>query len=244
MMMSGFRLNLTPLKEPLGFIKVLEWLTSIFAFGSCGSFSGQNIITLFCGAGLRNETLNVTIHYPFRLNEITLVGANSTLCGRAVQETHLVGDSAFSAEVFVGVAIMAFCYSMATLLIYLGYMDSYRDTQGPSSWSQIDFSLTLLFAAVWLVCSSAWAKGLQNVRNATGTPGIQATLSVCQAQGVLCQVTERANMRSLSVSVVFGFLNLVLWLGNVWFTYKETPWHARSLPSEEVPVRRHVPVPI
>ncbi|KAL2093904.1 hypothetical protein ACEWY4_011216 [Coilia grayii] len=240
--MTGFRLNLTPLKEPLGFIKILEWLTAIFAFGSCGSFSGRNIITLFCG-GVRNETLNVTIHYPFRLNEVMLVSANSTLCGRLVQETHLVGDSAFSAEVFVAVAIMAFCYSMATLLVYLGYMDSYRDPQG-SSWPQTDFSMTILFATIWLVCSSAWAKGLQNVRDATGTAGIQATLSVCQAQGVVCEVTERANMRSLSVSVVFGFLNLVLWLGNVWFTYKETPWHSRTPPAEEVPVRRHVPVPI
>ena len=64
-----------------------------------------------------------------------LVGSNSTLCGHTVQETHLVGDSAFSAEVFVAVAILAFCYCMAALLIYLGYMDSYRNPQG-SSWSQ------------------------------------------------------------------------------------------------------------
>ncbi|XP_031420818.1 synaptophysin-like protein 1 [Clupea harengus] len=242
MMMTGFRLNLTPLKEPLGFIKILEWLTAIFAFGSCGSYSGQNVISLFCGGG-RNETLNVTFHYPFRLNEVMLVGSNSTLCGRTVQETHLVGDSAFSAEVFVAVAILAFCYCMAALLIYLGYMDSYRNPQG-SSWSQTDFILTIVFVALWLVCSSAWAKGLQNVRDATSTAGIQSTLSVCQAQGVVCQVTERANMRTLSVSVVFGFLNLILWLGNVWFTYKETPWHSQTLPAEAIPVCRQVPVPI
>lgn len=65
-----------------------------------------------------------------------------------------------------------------------------------------DFILTIVFVALWLVCSSAWAKGLQNVRDATSTAGIQSTLSVCQAQGVVCQVTERANMRTLSVSVV------------------------------------------
>lgn len=76
------------------------------------------------------------VSFCSRLNEVLLVGPNSTLCGRAVQETHLVGDSAFSAESFVAVAILAFCYSMAALLIYLGYMDSYRDPQG-SSWPQI-----------------------------------------------------------------------------------------------------------
>lgn len=61
-----------------------------------------------------------------------LVSANATICNRSVATTHLVGDSASSAEFFVGVAIVCFLYSMAALLVYLGYMHVYKDSDfGP-----------------------------------------------------------------------------------------------------------------
>lgn len=65
-----------------------------------------------------------------------------------------------------------------------------------------DFLMTTIFAVFWLTCTSAWAKGLQNLKYATGTVGIVATLAVCREKGVTCEVTELASMRSLNVSVV------------------------------------------
>ncbi|KAL0962672.1 hypothetical protein UPYG_G00343810 [Umbra pygmaea] len=207
-MMTGFRLNLAPLKEPLGFIKLVEWLTAIFAFGSCGGYSGKNIVSLFCSEG-RNETLNATFSYPFRLNLVALVD----------------GDSASSVKFFVGVAIVCFLYAMIALLIYLGYMHVYKDSDfGP----MFDFGLTATIAFLWLVCSSAWAKGLQNVKDAVGTKGIISTLALCQRNDIICEVTDFASMRALNVSVVFGYLNLLVWAGNAWFVYKETRWHSQK----------------
>lgn len=61
-----------------------------------------------------------------------LIASNGTICNRSVAPTHLVGDSASSAEFFVGVAIVCFLYSMAALLVYLGYMHVYKDSDfGP-----------------------------------------------------------------------------------------------------------------
>ncbi|XP_071759284.1 synaptophysin-like protein 1 [Centroberyx gerrardi] len=239
-MMTGFRLNLSPLKEPLGFIKLVEWLTAIFAFGSCGGFSGRNIISLFCGDG-RNETLNASFHYPFRLSQVALVEGNATFCNHSVSTTHLVGDSASSAEFFVGVAIVCFLYSMVALLVYLGYMHVYKDSDfGP----MFDFVVTAVLAFLWLVCSSAWAKGLQNVKDATDSEGIGATLALCKESNVTCQVTEFANMRTLNISVVFGYLNMFVWAGNAWFVYKETRWHSQKYSSQAGSGRQQVPAPI
>lgn len=236
--MTGCRMNLAPLKEPLGFIRLGEWLMAIFAFGSCGGYSGKNIVSLFCGDG-RNETLNATFSYPFRLSHVPLVEGNITLCNRSVPTTHLMGDSASSAEFFVGVAIICFLYSMVSLLVYLGYMHVYKDSDfGP----MFDFAVTAALAFLWLVCSSAWAKGLQNVKDATGTTGINPTLALCKE--VICEVTEFANMRTLNVSVVFGFLNMFVWAGNAWCVYKETRWHAQKYSSQPGPGRAHVPAPI
>ncbi|XP_023651823.1 synaptophysin-like protein 1 [Paramormyrops kingsleyae] len=219
--MSGLRLNLQAIKEPLGFIKALEWLTAIFAFASCGGYSGTSIVTLFCKDG-KNETLKFAFSYPFRLSHTLLVKNNTSLCNVTVPETHLVGSSVSSSQFFVTVAVLNFFYCMAALVLYLGYMHVYRNS---NFVPKMDFLMTTIFAVFWLTCTSAWAKGLQNLKYATGTVGIVATLAVCREEGVACEVTELASMRSLNVSVIFGFLGLILWVSNAWFVYKETRWH-------------------
>ncbi|RVE56759.1 hypothetical protein OJAV_G00224710 [Oryzias javanicus] len=239
-MMTGFRLNLSPLKEPLGFIKLVEWLTAIFAFGTCAGFSGRNIISLFCGDG-RNDTLTANFHYPFRLSLIPLIEGNTSLCNHTVSTTHLMGDASSAVEFFVGVGVVCFLYCMAALLVYLGYMHVYKDSDfGPI----LDFMVTAILVFLWLVCSSAWAKGLQNVKDATNADGIDATVAICKGSNITCAVTEFANLRTLNLSVVFGYLNMLVWAGNAWFVYKETRWHSQKFTSQSGPGRQQVPAPI
>ncbi|XP_034382307.1 synaptophysin-like protein 1 isoform X2 [Cyclopterus lumpus] len=215
-------------------------LTAIFAFGSCGGYSGKNIVSLFCDDG-RDETLDANFHYPFRLSQVPLIEGNATVCNRSVPTTYMVGDAASSAEFFVGIAVVCFLYSMVALLVYLGYMHVYKDSDfGPI----FDFVITAVLVFLWLVCSSAWAKGLQNVKDATDTGGIGATLALCQGSNITCEVTEFASMRTLNISVVFGFLNMFVWAGNAWFVYKETRWHSQKLSSQLAPGRQQVPAPI
>ncbi|XP_060759824.1 synaptophysin-like protein 1 [Neoarius graeffei] len=238
-MQTGFRLNLNPVKEPLGFIKLLEWFAALFAFGCCGGYNGRNVISLFCGGG-KNETLNATFAYPFRINQVLLVEGNVTLCNHTVSETHLMGDSSSSVEFFVAVAVLAFLYCMIALLVYVGYMHVYRDSNfGPA----FDFLVTAAFAFLWLVCSSAWAQGLQKVKYATGTEGISTSLTLCR-NDVTCEVTEFSSMRTLDISVVFGFVNLIIWGGNAWFVYKETCWHSQKRSSQQGTERGRGPGPI
>ncbi|KAL4659413.1 synaptophysin-like protein 1 [Arapaima gigas] len=238
--MTGLRLNWSPLKEPLGFIKVLEWFMAVFAFATCGGFTGSNVVSLYCSEG-RNSSLIATFSYPFRLNQVLLVGSNATLCNHTVPETHLVGDASSSAEFFVAIAVLAFLYCMAALLVYVGYMHIYRDSDlVPIT----DFMMTVFFAFFWLVCSSAWARGLQTVKDATGTEAIRVVLPLCQEGGVLCEVSKFASMRSLNISVVFGYLNMIVWAGNAWFAYKETRWYAQKFSSQPAGGRGQVPAPI
>lgn len=65
-----------------------------------------------------------------------------------------------------------------------------------------DFAITASLVFLWLVCSSAWAKGLQNVKDATGSEGVSSTLALCTGSNVTCGVTEFANLRTLNFSVV------------------------------------------
>ncbi|KAF5893017.1 synaptophysin-like protein 1 [Clarias magur] len=238
-MQTGFRLNLSPVKEPLGFIKLLEWFSAVFAFGCCSSFNGTNVISLFCANGT-NETVSAAFSYPFRLNQVLLFKDNGTVCNRSLAGTHLVGDASSSVEFFVAVGVLAFLYCMVALLVYLGYMHVYRDSNfGPA----FDFLVTSAFAVLWLVSSSAWARGLQKVKYATGTEGIHQTVRT-RDHDITCNVTQFASMRSLDISVVLGFLNLIIWSFNAWFVYKETCWHSQKGRSQQEAARGRGPGPI
>ncbi|XP_055974044.1 synaptophysin-like protein 1 isoform X1 [Sorex fumeus] len=91
----------------------------------------------------------------------------------------------------------------------------------------IDFIITLVATFLWLVSTSAWAKALTDIKIATGH-NIVGELDQCVGHNVKCNFDSVTSMGSLNVSVICGFLNLILWGGNAWFVYKETNLHSPS----------------
>ncbi|XP_036386881.1 synaptophysin-like protein 2a [Megalops cyprinoides] len=222
-MMSGFSLDLGPLKEPLGFIRVLEWVFTIFAFATTGGYSGTTSFSVKCGTDVK--PVNVTFGYPFRLpsSSYEFPTCNNT------EKMFLTGDHSSSAEFYVCIGVFGFLYCTATLVLYLGYQHVYRETsRGPV----IDLVVTAVFAFMWLVSSSAWGKVLTDVKAAT-SPYNLVTSIIKECTGTAgreCIAGPYPAMGRLNASVIFGFLNLILWAGNCWFIYKETPFHKPANP--------------
>ncbi|XP_041071805.1 synaptophysin-like protein 1 [Carcharodon carcharias] len=226
--MAGRQLDLGPLKEPIGFIKILEWIFAIFGFATCGGFSGRTALDMKCKNTNVTHRFTAIFQYPFRLNNILIVSKNT--CNQT-EDTYLVGDLSSSAEFFVAIGVLAFLYCMAALVLYIGYLHVYRDgSRGP----MIDFVVTVIFAFLWLVSSSAWGKGLTDLKYSTNPETIIKSVAVCIGLAE-CSSAGVSGMGSLNVSVVFGFLNLILWCGNAWFVYKETSWHAPPEPPRQDP---------
>nr|XP_020473541.1 synaptophysin-like protein 1 [Monopterus albus] len=222
-MVSAFSLDLGPLKEPLGFIRVLEWVFTIFAFATTGGYSGTTHFKVTCPD--TSKDVVAVFGYPFRLSKHPYMVPACNSSSSTFNTTYLQGDFSSSAEFFVCVGVFGFLYCTATLILYLGYQNVYRQTsRGPV----IDLVVTAAFAFLWLVSSSAWGKGLTDVKWATNPKHL-----VAQCTNI-CKPGEFPSMGRLNASVIFGFLNLILWAGNCWFIYKETPFHKDANPPATV----------
>ncbi|XP_057286902.1 synaptophysin-like protein 1 [Pezoporus wallicus] len=222
--MAAPRWDLGPAREPLGLIRALQGFFSVFAFATLGGFQGSVSFHLSC-AGSPNISVSAPFAYPFRLNLATFTPSLTALCNRTwARDVHLVGDFSSSAQFFVVVAVFSFLYSLGALLLYLGYLHLYRGAGGKLPLG--DFLATAAFSFLWLVASSAWAKALTDVKASVAAP-----LPYCHPPAVICSRDTTTPMGTLNVSVVFGFLNLILWLGSSWFVFKETNFHTPPAPS-------------
>ncbi|XP_062325953.1 synaptoporin isoform X2 [Osmerus eperlanus] len=196
-------------------------LFAIFAFATCGGYTGQLRVSVDC-MERTNSNLSIAIDfgYPFRLHQVWF---EAPLCeGMRRERLFLIGDFSSSAEFFVTIAVFSFLYSLMATVVYIFFQNKYRENnRGPL----IDFVVTVVFSFMWLVSSSAWAKALSDVKVATDPDEVQDLMSACKVMTNKCGSVQGPRWSGLNTSVVFGFLNFVLWAGNIWFVFKETGWH-------------------
>ncbi|XP_016060234.1 PREDICTED: synaptophysin-like protein 1 [Miniopterus natalensis] len=206
-------------------INRLGQIASIFAFATCGGFKGKTEILVSCPSKVSdNKTITATFGYPFRLNEASFQSLPVNACDVHWKKFVLIGDYSSSAQFYVTFAVFVFLYCIAALLLYVGYTNLYRDSR---KLPMTDFVVTIVVTFLWLVSTSAWAKALTDIKTATGH-NIVRELTPCHSQGMMCYFGSVTSMGSLNVSVIFGFLNMILWGGNAWFVYKETNLHSPS----------------
>ncbi|NXO61969.1 SYPL1 protein, partial [Phainopepla nitens] len=218
--MVGLRMDLSVLLEPLGFVKVLEWVLAIFAFATCGGFQGETALLVSCN-DVVNKTIIAAFAYPFRLNTVAFSAPDPKGCGGTWTGAYLTGDFSSSAHFFVTLAALVFFYCIAALVVYIGYNHVYQEN---NKFPLTDLAISVLTAFLWLVSTFVWAKALPDIKESTGAsiiPGIES----CKAPGTTCHFLSVTSMGVLNVSVVFGLVNMILWAGNVWLVYKDTNLH-------------------
>ncbi|NWV40525.1 SYPL1 protein, partial [Grantiella picta] len=215
--MAGLRVDFSTLLEPLGFVKVLEWVLAIFAFATCGGFQGETTLLVSC-KGVVNKTITAAFAYPFRLNTVVFSAPDPKACGDTWTDAHLVGNFSSSAQFFVTLAALVFLYCITALVVYTGYNHVYQQN---NKFPLTDLTVSVLTAFLWLVSTFVWAKALADIKVSTGAtiiPGIES----CKAPGTTCHFLSVTSMGILNMSVMFGLLNMILWAGNVWLVYKDT----------------------
>lgn len=156
--------------------------------------------------------------YPFDLDS---EGFTAQLCNQTVSQNLLQGSKP-AAEFYVFVGVIVFLYCLAALIMYVFCDDFYRQH---NACTVGDFIISCAIVLLWLISSSAWAQGVTDLKFYTDLAECDFFKNVPVCAIATCKQTMMPNFASLNVSIIFGFLNMVVWVGNLWFLYKETPWH-------------------
>ncbi|CAG5980442.1 synaptoporin b [Menidia menidia] len=194
---------------------------AICAFATCGGYYGHLQVKVDCADRRQgNLSINIDFGYPFRLQQVHF---KAPLCETRREEVvFLDGDFSTAAQFFVTVGVFAFLYSLLATVVYVFYQNKYRkNNRGPL----VDFVVTVIFSLVWLVSSCCWAKALSEIKTATNPTQVLLLIAACRARENRCAATQEPLWSRLHTSAVFGFVNLVLWSGNIWFVFKETGWY-------------------
>ncbi|XP_004086218.1 synaptoporin [Oryzias latipes] len=194
---------------------------AICAFATCGGYSGHLQVKVDC-AGRKQSNLSITVDfaYPFRLHQVHFKAPS---CEDSSGEVvFLNGDFSTAAQFFLTVGVLAFLYSLLATVVYIFYQNKYlKNNRGPL----VDFFVTVVFSFMWMVSSCYWAKTLADLKTATNPTQVLLLISACKAPKNTCSATQEPLWSRLNTAAVFGFINVVLWSGNIWFVFKETGWY-------------------
>lgn len=202
--------NLGIFKEPRGAIRLLQFIFAIFAFATASS-GGSSLSIRKPNV---TDAITVTWSYPYDLQSTPIL----TSLSKTREFLSLANDIKPSAEFFVFTGVTSMLISLALAIVYVFLDRQYRnDERYPIG----DFLLTLIWTIFWIAGSSAWAQGVSNIRSQTSTDYVMKLVPACNVDPK-CVESDWGTYANITVSVIFGFLNFMIWLGSLWFVYKET----------------------
>ncbi|CBY22249.1 unnamed protein product [Oikopleura dioica] len=220
------------LNEPRGFIRIIQWVLAIVAFATCSGYTETLTFTSHCVPAGQDDAVvtdqKIVIKYPFNIAK-----ANPDFhkfddaCETQIPVT-LAGDVSPSASWYVFVGVIAFLYCMVALGYYVFIEPTLRENDEIPTYNNVDLIITGVMVFFWLTGAStmAWGKNQLDFILTHGNIVKEAALKdFCETPNK-CIVTA-ATFVKLNASVAFGFLNFFLWLGSLWFVWKEASFFKR-----------------
>jgi len=222
------------IKEPIGFIKILQFFVAILCFAiAC---NGSSSLSIQVSCTLTNNSVapgtgavfEYDYGYPYDLSNTLSKVTQQCSTGNlpTLDRTQLTAQSTnivSSAQFFVFTGVITFLYSLVFLIMYVFFKHKYDNI---IYIPLIDFGSTCLLALFWFAGSIAWAKAISDIQNYTNPDNLRASLTICGTKSsIQCRSVMSPSYGSIVISCILGFANLVLWIGNIWFVLKETSWY-------------------
>jgi len=233
------RMDWEQLKMPLGFVRVLELVFCIIGYAALTSWEFDLAVTCKYDSTValpKGTTPSVQlITSSLRLGEWELKKCDSLAAGTDTAAV-LFPDGGGAKGYYSTLLLLSLLITAATLLVYIGWWPEYTmDERLPTA----DMILTSILAFTWLVGTFAFALAVSQIKASVTVENVEKVVTGgdwCKGTGVTgCDVKSTAMTSLLSVAVVCGLANVLLYAVNVWFVYKETPsFKARTVRGVQV----------
>ncbi|KAK3736201.1 hypothetical protein QZH41_011888, partial [Actinostola sp. cb2023] len=195
---------------------------AVFAFSTTVGYHGHFEFNINCNGSA--QVIKTDFSYSFD------TATYYYHCNKTVGKDHVPLGYTSESEYFVFVGVTCFLYVVVVSLYYIFFDNQVRDAAstdiGVCNFVIVDFIVTVVYVIFWFTCSIAWAAGLDGLKDQTSTNIAASKYRMCKAYGANCTPGMEATYGSLNVSVLLGFLNFLIWCFNIWFLFKETPWHS------------------
>lgn len=220
-----FKINARVLiKEPRGFIRILQILFGLLACSTTAGFSTISTLHIDC-PDATPFTVEYKVEYPFDLRNAEVSSPfNCTDDTKVVTETFPI-DFSFTSMLYKFVCMYSVLYAIGAAIYYCFFTEKYETN--PLA-PMVDLCLTLLFTIFWIFITCLWALNVCDLKHYTHPHYFKDFLSVCQDSEANCQPANPGKWTSLTVSIVCGFTSVVLWMGSTWFIFKETTLHKKQ----------------
>ncbi|CAF3083409.1 unnamed protein product [Rotaria socialis] len=209
--LSAMNINLRVFTEPRGLIRALQFLFAIVAFAIACSGNSSAAFSINKG----NDSIQASWAYPYGLKGSSMIVTSTNEILNTISDSNSAKPSA---EFFVFTGVTSMLLSLTFCIIYIFFDQPYRNDW---RYSMIDFVIIIIWSIFWIAGSSAWAKGVSDIRSQTSLNALARRSESCGSTSD-CITIRAGTYGSIISSVIFGFLNFVLWVGSAWFVFKET----------------------
>ncbi|KAG8199516.1 hypothetical protein JTE90_009362 [Oedothorax gibbosus] len=226
--------SLRVIKEPRGFIRIIQCVMAILAFSTTAGFSAECKFTIECASDKPNGIKEVEYEfgYPFSNTKLSVPRSCEHLEDPLV-DLELPYDLSNASEFFVATGVISFLYTLVILVVYIFFHQTYtNNTKIPV----VDLGMTTMLTVFWMGGSSAWAQGVADLKSYLHPDTVFKFLIICTSndEAKACRTDEDGSFGLLNGSLILGFANFILWAFSLWFIYKETVFHTPEVsdPSE------------
>lgn len=212
------------IKEPIGFIKIIQFIMAILAFAIAVNGASSLAFTAVCKDSAGATTTSFTVFeskykYPYNLKKADIYvtqGCPSGQTAPTLERTTLTEEGyniKSSAEFFVFLGVMAMLYSFGILIVYIFLKHKYDNIV---YLPLIDFGVTVVFTICWFASDIAWAKAISDIQHHTNPDNLieslpKTCISQTTAKSNVCHSKMYASYGSIIISCIIGFCNLILW---------------------------------
>ncbi|GIY87433.1 synaptophysin [Caerostris darwini] len=193
---SVMDVSIQVIKEPRGFIRIIQCLMAILAFSTTAGFSTECKFSINCGGDEDDIDIEYEFGYPFSHTELEIP---HDCDDKELLHMILPFNYSNASGFFVATGVLSFLYTIIILTVYIFCHQTYSNNP---KLPVVDLVISVTLFQFLFICL--------NEKNGHD----------------VCDTEEDGSYGTLNASLILGFANFLLWTCSLWFIYKETVFHS------------------